>query len=202
MRSDLPKEHNSPAKKKIITTLDVFSLVNGLWQQQETTGVPPLGVAGYACAALRKDLYYFGGLCGHGSCYHNSVHHLGTNSRHWTLVRVVSTANAPIEKWGSGMVVLEEDGEALLLVIGGFGNIPSQSDNGCGKYRPERCSGGGWTSEIHLFRPRTGTLLRNILTFVHDVCCVENVTLACLLLNARVSQYVPCAVSADRCSSW
>ena len=157
MRSDLPTEHSSALKKKMNATIDVFSLVNGLWTQQETAGDPPLGVAGYACAALRKDIYYFGGLCGHGNCYHNSVHHLGTNTFHWTLVRAVNSADAPIKKWGSGMVVLEEDGEALLLVIGGFGNVPSQSNGSSRKYYKPGV-GGGWTSEIHLFRPKSGTL--------------------------------------------
>ena len=158
MRSDLPTEHSSATKKKMTSTIDVFGLVTGIWAQQETGGDPPLGVAGYACAALRKDIYYFGGLCGHGNCYHNSVHHLGTNTLHWNLVRAVNSADAPIKKWGSGMVVLEEAGEALLLVVGGFGDIPSQSDDSCRKFHKSSV-GGGWTSEIHLFRPVSGTLL-------------------------------------------
>ena len=74
LKEDDPLEHNSQRKRKITSFVDIFDLKNGNWRQNPTSGTPPLGIGGYACAAADDELHYFGGYCGHAGCYHNSIH--------------------------------------------------------------------------------------------------------------------------------
>ena len=52
----------------------------GCWEQRTTRGTVSVSVcvlcvsAGYSCVAVRNELHYFGGECGHSGCHHNSVH--------------------------------------------------------------------------------------------------------------------------------
>lgn len=59
----IPEVHDSPEKRRFLSSVDVFQSDCGDWVRQETSGAPPLGVGGYSCAAVGDSLYYFGGWC-------------------------------------------------------------------------------------------------------------------------------------------
>ena len=47
------------------SVMEVCHLPSGRWEQKPTTGTPPLGVRGYAAAAIGNEIFYYGGWCGH-----------------------------------------------------------------------------------------------------------------------------------------
>ena len=51
----LPKVHDSPEKRELVSRIEVFHTENGEWVQQPTSGAPPLGVCGYGCTAVGDD---------------------------------------------------------------------------------------------------------------------------------------------------
>ena len=71
---DLPEVHNNEKKKSMCSVMEVCHLGTGRWEQKPTTGNPPLGVVNYAAAAIGNEIFYFGGECSHGDCYHNSLY--------------------------------------------------------------------------------------------------------------------------------
>ena len=94
-----------PAEKRAFLSKVVFNLNTGYWEQCATHGTPPLGVWGYSCVVVRKDLYYFGGECGRHGCYYNSVHTLSTSTLQWRMmVPTTSEDGAPMKKSGCGVV--------------------------------------------------------------------------------------------------
>ena len=75
----MPRVHDSAKKRQFLSSVEVFDVNTGCWEQRTTRGKPPLGVEGYSCVAVGNDLHYFGGECSHGGgCHHNSVHTLST----------------------------------------------------------------------------------------------------------------------------
>ena len=71
---DLPEVHDNEKKKSMCSVIEVCHLGTGIWEQKPTTGNPPLGVRGYAAATIGREIFYFGGDCNHGNCYHNSLY--------------------------------------------------------------------------------------------------------------------------------
>ena len=125
-QEETPRTHDSADKRTFLSCVEVFHLQRGSWEQQTTSGIPPLGVAGYACVAVDSDLHYFGGWCGHGDCRHNSVHKLSTSSLQWRVLAPTTTGGkAPMKKAHSGMVAFKDGGEDFLFVIGGRAAISS-----------------------------------------------------------------------------
>ena len=91
----MPEVHDSAEKRQFFSSVEVFDVNTGCWEQRTTSGTPPLGVTGYSCVAVRNDLHYFGGWCGHGDCfydsghkdcYYNSVHALSTSTLQWRML--------------------------------------------------------------------------------------------------------------------
>ena len=122
-KEDEPAVHDSPEKRKFASFVDVFDLESGNWRQKPTSGTPPLGIGGYACAAVDDELHYFGGYCGHVGCYHNSVHKLSTTSLEWAMLYpTTSEDGAPMKKAFCDMVAFNDGGEKILFVAGGFGS--------------------------------------------------------------------------------
>ena len=74
IQDDLPRVHNNEEKKLFCSVVEVCHLPTGEWVQKPTTGDPPLGVWGYAAAVIRNEIFFYGGDCGHYSCYHNSLY--------------------------------------------------------------------------------------------------------------------------------
>ena len=119
---DIPRVHDSPEKRKLLSSVDVFQVDCGDWIRQATSGTPPLGVSGYCCTAVGDSLYYYGGDCGHDSCYHNSVHKLSTSSLQWMMLSPsTSKSGAPMKKMNSGMVAFRDGEEDILCVVAGYG---------------------------------------------------------------------------------
>ena len=127
----LPEVHDSPEKRAVVSSVDVFNLESGDWVQQLTSGTPPLGVDGYVCAAVGDELHYFGGYCGHKGCYHNGVHKLNTSSLQWVMLSPTTSENeVPMKKAYCGMVAFKDGKEDILFVVGGIGTTPSSCQPG------------------------------------------------------------------------
>ena len=144
----LPSVHDSDEKRAFLSSVEVFNVNTGCWEQRTTRGTPPLGVWGYSCVAVRNDLYYFGGGCGHFGCCHNSVHTLSTSTLQWRMLApTTSEDGAPMKKYGCGAVHFT-DKEDLLFVVGGCGPAPSSHQHGA-QYK--QSGGYVYTNEQHIF---------------------------------------------------
>ena len=149
-QSGMPEVHDSVEKHQFYSSVEVFDVNTGCWEQRTTSGTPPLGVKGYSCVAVRNELHYFGGSCGHYGCNHNSVHTLSTSTLQWRMLAPTTTeGGAPMQKRWCGMVHFTDGEEDLLYVVGGRGPaVPSSPQHGA-QYQ-ER-GGGVCTNEQHIF---------------------------------------------------
>ena len=147
----MPEVHDSDKKRQFYSSVEVFDVNTGCWEQRTTRGTPPLGVYAYSCVAVRNELHYFGGWCGHSSCYHNSVHTLSTSTLQWRMLAPSTTeGGAPMQKNDCGMVHFTYGEEDLLYMVGGRGHAaPSTRQHGA-QYQP---AGYGVvrTNEQHIF---------------------------------------------------
>ena len=143
--------HDSAEKRQFFSSVEVFDVNTGCWEQRTTRGTPPLGVRGYSCVAVRNELLYFGGWCGHWGCYHNSVHTLSTSTLQWRMLAPSTTeGGAPMQKNRCGMVHFTYGEEDLLYVVGGQGPaVPSSPQHGA-QYQQYGISG-VLTNEQHIF---------------------------------------------------
>ena len=148
----MPQVHDSAEKRQFFSSVEVFNVNTGCWEQRTTRGAPPLGVAGYSCVAVRKEMHYFGGWCGHSDgCYHNSVHTLSTSTLQWRMLAPSTTeGGAPMPKYHCGMVHFTDEEEDLLYVVGGWGHAAPSSPQHEAQY--QRAYGSGVrTNEQHIF---------------------------------------------------
>ena len=149
-QNGMPKVHNSATKCQFFSSVEVFDVNTGRWEQRTTSGTPPLGVAGFAFVAVRNDLHYFGGWCGHDDCYHNSVHTLSTSTLQWRMLAPSTTeGGAPMKKKFCGMVHFTDGEEDLLYVVGGRGHVVSSSRQHGAQYQSEYSV--VYTNEQHIF---------------------------------------------------
>ena len=147
----MPQVHDSAEKRQFFSSVEVFDVNTGCWEQRTTRGTPPLGVRGYSCVAVRNELHYFGGQCGHSSCYHNSVHTLSTSTLQWRMLAPSTTeGGAPMQKNRCGMVHFTYGEENLLYVVGGHGHAAPSSRQHGAQYLPVD-NGGVCTNEQHIF---------------------------------------------------
>ena len=153
-QNGIPKVHDSAEKRQFFSSVEVFDVNTGCWEQRSTSGTPPLGVRGFACVAVRSDLHYFGGWCGHSGCYHNSVHTLSTSTLQWGMLAPSTTEDgAPMQKESCGMVLFTDGEEDLLYVVGGNGHpVPSSQQHGA---QYQSVYGGVRTNEQHIFSMST-----------------------------------------------
>lgn len=160
----LPKIHTGGDKFKLTSIIEVFSLRTGEWSQLPTSGIPPLGVAYYACTSIAEDLYYFGGRCGHAGCHHNALHQLNTVTMRWKEMNRSSPLVAPMKKAQCGMVAFRCNGKDYLLVTGGYGVLPPPPHDST--YVPKRGKPEyGWTNEAHVFDFSDGMLSKVCATY-------------------------------------
>ena len=147
----MPEVHDNAEKRALTSSVEVFNVKTGCWEQRTTCGTPPLGVLGYSCVAVRNDLYYFGGGCGHGDCYHNSVHTLSTSTLQWRMLApTTSEDGAPMKKSGCGVVHFTDEEEDLLFVLGGWGPTPSSRQSHT-QYKQANTMCYVYTNEQHIF---------------------------------------------------
>ena len=121
----LPEVHDGGGKRKLTSNIQHFTPSTGQWVSRATTGTPPLGVIHYSCTAIDDQLYYFGGYCGHGNCYHNSITQLDTVSLQWRELEPTDATRPVMRRAKSGMISLEQDGVHHLLIVGGIGSKPA-----------------------------------------------------------------------------
>ena len=154
----MPEVHDSAEKRQFFSSVEVFDVNTGCWEQRTTRGTPPLGVAGYSCVAVRNELHYFGGGCGHRDCYHNSVHTLSTSTLQWRMLApnilrglgTTTEGGEPMQKQWCGMVQFSDGEEDLLYVVGGYGHAAPSSPQHGAQYQPVY-GGGVRTNEQHIF---------------------------------------------------
>ena len=162
----LPEVHNSEKKSAMCSVMEVCHFASGRWEQKPTTGTPPLGVIGYAAAAIGNEIFYYGGDCNHADCFHNSLHSFNVDTFNWKELSPTTPHHGPMMKRFCGMVAVQLDGEDYLVVIGGIGstsNTPTQAgaqyrDNG---YGSKRCN------EIHYYKLSSGQYNYDYL-FIHN----------------------------------
>ena len=139
----MPLGHDSVERLPFYSSVEVFDMNTGCWEQRTTRGSPPLGVWGYSCVAVRNELHYFGGECGRRSCYHNSVHTLNTFTLQWRMLAPSTTEpdlGVPMQKHHCGMVHFADGEEDLLYVLGGEGRPVPSSPQHKAQYHQYGCS--------------------------------------------------------------
>lgn len=161
----VPKVHSSSEKIKALSVVEMYNMRSGEWGQIPTSGMPPLGVAYHAVAAIDDDIYYFGGRCGHSGCHHNSLHSLNSVTMKWKEVSSHSSTgykscSVPMKKAQCGMVAFRWRNEDFLFIFGGYGVLPDHHEPQA-TYIPKRGKPEyGWTNEAHIYCIQSGKLLR------------------------------------------
>ncbi|XP_019853209.1 PREDICTED: uncharacterized protein LOC109582741 [Amphimedon queenslandica] len=163
-RTDFPEVHNSNEKRMKSSVVEVYHLPTGMWEQKPTTGNPPLGIHGYASAAIGNEIFYFGGDCNHQGCYHNSLHSFNVKTFRWKELSPTTSHHGPMMKRDASMVAMRMYGEDYLVVIGGWGlsynNTPKQPEaeyrgldqvpdlHHCNEIHYYKLSSGEWMSPL------------------------------------------------------
>ena len=157
---DRPEIHNSEAKQRYNSRVEILNVITGNWRQCPTTGNQPLGFIDYASAVIDNNIIYFVRWCGHKGCYHNSLTSLcGHNAMEGCLLLIL-ILTGPMMKCRCGMIPVKIDGKYLLLVIGGecpSANTPQQDSEDTAQYSDKGIlSGYICTNEQHYFILSTG----------------------------------------------
>ena len=153
---DLPSVHDNGKKKAMSSVMEVCHLASGRWEQKPTTGTPPLGVYGHASAVIGREIFFFGGWCGHGDCYHNSLFSFNVDTFNWKELSPTSPHHGPMMKRRCGMAAVQFKGEAYLVVIGGSKSDRQQPGTQRGaQYESDRYST-QYCNEIHYYKLSSG----------------------------------------------
>ena len=147
----LPYVHDSEEKKASSSVMEVCDLGSGRWEQKPTTGTPPLGVYGYASAVIGREIFLFGGYSGHPGCYHNSLFSFNVDTFNWKELSPTSPHHGPMMKRYCGMVAVQLEEEAYLVVIGGSGQQPGTQ--GGAQYEGSYLQ---YCNEIHYYKLSSG----------------------------------------------
>ena len=123
----LDASHDSPTKRQYTSAIDAFNLLSGVWSSKPTRGTPPLGIRGVSCTTINNNIYYFGGYCGHDSCFHNSLNCLDTLTLQWKELQPTSNNSVTKRGYGGMIVIGSEDEPQQLLVIGGLAPISANT---------------------------------------------------------------------------
>ena len=145
-RDGLPPVHDSEEKRKLTGNIQHFTPSTGQWVSRATTGAPPLGVSLYSCTAVDDQLYYFGGDCRHGNCFHNNITQLDTVSLQWREFEPTDATRPVMMRCAGGMISLEHDGVHHLLMIGGYGSKPTVQ---LPHYKYIQLPNGNWRTNEH-----------------------------------------------------
>ena len=123
-QEDLPNVHDNEEKSKITSCIDLFHLPTFTWEMRSTTGTPPVGVFSYACTTIDHKIFYYGGCCKRGDCFHNNLYELNSLINNWREVVNITPDNVPMKKVYCGMISFKINGKCNLLVFGGYGPAP------------------------------------------------------------------------------
>ena len=152
----LPRVHDDEEKKALSLVMEVCHLASGRWEQKPTTGTPPLGVYGYASAVIGREIFFFGGYCGHIGCYHNSLFSFNVDTFNWKELSPTSPHHGPMMKRYCGMVAVQLEGEAYLVVIGGSNMKGQQPGTQCGARYESGSYDAQYCNEIHYYKLSSG----------------------------------------------
>ena len=181
----LPEVHDSEEKRAMCSVMEVCHLPSGRWEQKPTTGTPPLGVYGYAAAAIGNEIFYYGGYCGHPGCYHNSLFSFNVDTFNWKELSPTTPHHGPRMKWYCDMVAVQLDGEDYLVVIGGQGP-PSRNT----RKQPGAQYSGWICNEIHYYKLSSGQCIRVCVCALVDI--TSHIKLVCYLLHTAVQCMCNC----------
>ena len=117
------------------------------WEKHPTTGIPPLGVWGYGCCLIEKDIFYFAGYCGHVTCYHNSLFYLSTETLIWNELFATSGTSGPMMKAYCALLPFDDQ----LLAFGGRGVASPSNPSPSAQYELHAYKARLYTNEHHLF---------------------------------------------------
>ena len=152
----LPEVHDSEEKKASSSVMEVCHLASGRWEQKPTTGTPPLGVYGYAAAVIGREIFFFGGDCGHPGCYYNSLFSFNVDTFNWKELSPTNPHHGPMMKRYCCMVAVQLEEEAYLVVIGGSNRTGQQPGTQRGaQYESDRY-GFQCCNEIHYYKLSSG----------------------------------------------
>ena len=118
----IPPVHTSADKEQMMSKTEIFSLKSGRWEKHHTRGSSHSGISYYATAVVDESIYYFGGQCGHGTCYYNTLTRLDTAEMKWKDVQT-NLVGIPMKKYSCGMVSFRCDGDTYLFLFGGIGEV-------------------------------------------------------------------------------
>uniref|UniRef100_A0A1X7SHT4 Uncharacterized protein n=1 Tax=Amphimedon queenslandica TaxID=400682 RepID=A0A1X7SHT4_AMPQE len=155
-QSGRPDVHNNEKKKSMYSVVDVCHVSTGEWVQKLTTGDPPLGVQDYAAAVIRNEIFFFGGWCGHDSCYHNSLYSFNVDTFNWKELSPTTSHHGPMMKYFAGMIAIKVNDEDYLVVIGGSGPSSNNTPPQPGAQYNDFFGGIQFCNEIHMYRLKTG----------------------------------------------
>ena len=166
--ADLPKIHDSDAKRKITSSIDVFCLHELKWERMSTTGTPPAGARKYASTMIGNKIFYFGGNCIRQACFHNDLFELSINTppelpHNWRKLEVITSCdnNLPMSKIACGMISFNHDGKNIFLVVGGLGKDPDFPQRYSQYISSPEIPGHSYTNETHILcvSPSPGILI-------------------------------------------
>ena len=106
---------------------------------------------GYASAVIGREIFFFGGDCNHPGCYHNSLFSFNVDTFNWKELSPTSPHHGPMMKFRCGMVAVQFDDEAYLVVIGGSNGIGQQPGTQRGAQYQSRY-GYRYCNEIHYYK--------------------------------------------------
>ena len=139
-------------KKPVLSVVETYHLKSGRWEQNPTTGDPPLGIKGYAAAAAGNEIFFFGGFYGQPSCYFNTLTSLNVNTLNWKEISSNMSHRGPMMKSYSGIVALQLDNEDYLALFGGVGPSSDNTPPQPGAKYSSSDQGLIRSNEIHYYR--------------------------------------------------
>ena len=137
------------------TTINRFDAATERWHCLPTSGNPPPGRIGVACAVVGSKFYVFGGRS--RNRLFSTLSELDLDTMIWKELEPLSTPeNTPMAKMGAVMVSIDN---RYLVVYGGYGvpaAVPGQVQGV--ECVPDPGKAGMWTNELHCFDLKTGML--------------------------------------------
>ena len=138
------------------TTINRFDAATERWHCLPTSGNPPPGCIGVACAVIGSKFYVYGGRT--KDMLFSTLSELDLDTMIWKELKPLSPPeNTPMAKMGAAMVSIDN---RYLIVYGGYGVLAATPAAGLVQgveYVPDPGKG-VWTNELHCFDLQTGML--------------------------------------------
>ena len=150
-------------RERLGSVIETFDPFLERWEQQPTTGAPPLGMYRGTCASIQDSLYTYGGW--DGSSPQSGLYRLCTSAMEWRKLEERIPQDGPMRKFGCRMVQLSN---SILVLFGGYGFPRAAIQPGSSFIKSQRFSDGrGWTNEFHLFDVKKGMYMCECVYSMH-----------------------------------